>query len=242
MAKTLSLKAQTRKNIGRASVKAVRRSGHVPGILYGKKSAAQPIEINEHELTTVLHKSTSENVLVDLELDSKADKHLVMVQDVQHHPLEDYIIHIDLHEIARDEVLHAEVPLRSIGEPVGIKSGGVFETLMRTLRVSCLPQDLPEAITIDVSGLEIGQSIHVGDVPVPANVTILNHKELNVFAVAAPMKEEEPAPAAAAAATEPEVINEKKDEAGAAEGKTDGKTEAKADAKGGKADAKKEKK
>lgn len=239
MAKTLFLKAQTRKNIGRAGVKAVRRTGNVPGILYGKKTSPQPIEINERELKAALHQSTSENVLVDLELvnDSKSEKHLALVQDVQHHPLEDYIIHIDFQAIAQDEKLHTEVSVQSVGEPLGTKSGGIFETLIRTLRVECLPKDLPDNITVDVSALAIGQSIHVGDIKLPSGVNVLNAKELTVFAVAAP-KEEEVAPTTAAAVEQPEVINEKKTEDGAAaEGKADGKADAKAD---GKKDAKKE--
>lgn len=232
MAKTLFLKAHTRKSIGRTGVKAVRRAGNVPGVLYGKKNS-QPIEINEGELTTVLHKSTSENVLLDLELhnDNKAEKRLALVQDVQHHPLEDYIIHIDLHEIAQDEKLHTEVPVQDVGEPIGAKNGGIFETLLRTLRVECLPKDLPEAITVDVSKLEIGQSIHVSDIVVPEGVIILNHKELTVFAVAAPKEEEVAAPTTEV--VQPEVIKEKKTDeaAAAADGKTDAKAEGKKDAK-----------
>lgn len=229
MAKTLFLKAHTRKQIGRTGLKAVRSAGKVPGVLYGKKNS-QPIEINEKELTTVLHQSSSENVLLDLELHDEADKaqkRLALVQDVQHHPLEDYIIHVDLHEIAQDEKLHTEVPVKSVGEPIGAKSGGIFETLLRTLRVECLPKDLPEAIVVDVSNLAIGQSIHVGSIELPAGVTVLNHKELSVFAMAAP-KEEEAKPAGATEAVQPEVIKEKKtDEAAAGDAKAEAKKDAK---------------
>lgn len=234
MAKTLFLKAQTRKNIGRTGLKSVRSAGKVPGVLYGKQNS-QPIEINEKELTTVLHKSTSENVLLDLELTddtNKAHKRLALVQEVQHHPLEDYIIHVDLHEIAQDEKLHTEVSVREVGEAIGLKSGGIFETLLRTLRVECLPKDLPEFITVDVSNLAIGQAIHVGEIALPEGVTVLNHKELSVFAVAAP-KEEEATTAVATEAVQPEVIKEKKtDEAAAPAGD-------KKDAKAEKKDAKK---
>ena len=76
---------------------------------------------------------------------AKVDQHLALLQDVQHHPLEDYIIHIDLHEIAQDEILHAEVPVASVGEPAGVKNGGgLLETMLRTIRVACLPRDLPD--------------------------------------------------------------------------------------------------
>lgn len=236
MAKTLFLKAHTRKNIGRAGVKAVRRTGRVPGVLYGKQDP-QAIEINENELKTVLHQSTSENVLLDLELQVEADKtqkRLALVQDIQHHSLKDFIVHIDLLEIAQDEKLRTEVPVKVAGEPIGLKSGGIFETLLRTLHVECLPKDLPESLTVDVSALEIGQAIHVGEIKLPAGVTVLNHKELSVFAVAKPKEEEVVSPTAAAAATEPEVINEKKTDETEAAPAADGK---KGDAK--KADSKK---
>ncbi len=94
----------------------------------------------------MLHSSTSENVLVDVELTDaagkKVDQHLALLLDVQHHPIKDYIIHIDLHEIAQDEILHAEVPVTSVGEPVGVKNGGgLLETMLRTIRVACLPRE-----------------------------------------------------------------------------------------------------
>src|SRR5882757_3084571 len=131
MAKTISLQVSSRAETGRAAVKAVRRLGRVPGVLYGKTKdktvRSRPIEIDAKKLQALLHSSTSENVLVDVEVTdpsgAKIDQHLALLLDVQHHPLKDYIIHIDLHEIAQDEILHAEVPVTSVGEPVGVKNG-----------------------------------------------------------------------------------------------------------------------
>src|SRR5580658_10385175 len=105
MAKTVSLQVTQRAGIGRAGVKAVRRSGRVPGVLYGKTKdkivRSRPIEIDAKKLNHLLHSSTSENVLVDVELTdaagAKIDQHLAILLDVQHHPLEDYIVHVDLH-------------------------------------------------------------------------------------------------------------------------------------------------
>ena len=163
MAKTVSLQVSQRAGIGRTALKAVRKAGRVPGVLYGKAKdktvRSRPIEIDAKKLSLVLHSSTSENVLVDVELTDaageKVDQHLALLLDVQHHPIKDYIIHIDLHEIAQDEILHAEVPVTSVGEPVGVKSGGgLLETMLRTIRVACLPRNLPELITVDVSHLD----------------------------------------------------------------------------------------
>ena len=244
MAKTVSLQVAQRAGIGRTALKAVRQAGRVPGILYGKakdKSVrSRPIDIDAKKLKAVLHSSTSENVLVDVELTdqagTKVDQHLALLVDVQHHPLEDYIIHIDLHEIDQDEILHAEVPVSSVGEPVGVKTGGgLLETMLRTIRVACLPRDLPELITVDVSHLEIGHSVHVRELKLPANVTASNPPELPVFSVFAPKEEVVETPSTEV--VQPEVIMEKKvDEAAPAPGAKGAKPDAKA--AGGKADAK----
>jgi len=236
MAKTVPLQVSTRAGTGRAAVKALRRAGNVPGVLYGKSKdkavRSRPIEIDAKKLNTVLHSSTSENVLVDVEITdpsgAKVDQHLALLLDVQHHPLEDYIIHIDLHEIDQDEILHAEVPVTSVGEPVGVKNGGgLLETMLRTIRVACLPKNLPELITVDVSHLEIGHSVHVRELTLPEGVTASNPPELPVFSVFAPKEEVVETPTAEV--QQPEVIKEKKVEGEAAPA---------ADAKGGKPDAK----
>ena len=224
MAKTVSLQVSQRSGIGRTALKAVRKAGRVPGVLYGKTKEnpirSRNIEIDAKKLDVVLHSSTSENVLVDVEVTdpngAKIDQHLALVLDVQHHPIEDYIIHIDLHEIAQDEILHAEVPVGSVGEPVGVKTGGgLLETMLRTIRVACLPRNLPELITVDVSNLAIGQSVHVRELVLPEGVTASNPPELPVFSVFAP-KEEVVEVAAATEITQPEVIKEKKVEGDAA--------------------------
>jgi large subunit ribosomal protein L25 len=224
MAKTVALQVSQRSGIGRTALKAVRKAGRVPGVLYGKagdKSVrSRTIEIDAKKLNTVLHSSSSENVLVDVEVTdpsgAKVDQHLALLVDVQHHPIKDYIIHIDLHEIAQDEILHAEVPVASVGEPAGVKNGGgLLETMLRTIRVACLPRNLPELFTVDVSHLGIGESVHVSELVLPEGVTISNPPELPVFSVFAP-KEEVAEVAAATDVKQPEVIKEKKVEGDAA--------------------------
>jgi large subunit ribosomal protein L25 len=223
MSKTVSLQVSQRPGIGRTALKAVREAGRVPGVLYGKAKDktvnSRPIEIDAKKLASILKTSTSENVLVDVELQDpsgkKVDQHLALLQDVQHHPLKDYIIHIDLHEIDQNEILHAEVPLLSIGEPDGVKNGGgLLETMLRTVRVACLPRNLPDSITVDVSALTIGHSVHVRELVLPEGVTVSNPPELPVFSVFAP--KEEAAPTPGAEVVQPEVIKEKKVEGEAA--------------------------
>jgi len=242
MSKTVSLQVSQRAGIGRTALKAVRKSGRVPGVLYGKAKdkavRSRPIEIDARKLAALLQSSSSENVLVDVEVTDpagkKVDQHLALLVDVQHHPIEDYIIHIDLHEIAQDEILHAEVPVASVGEPVGVKTGGgLLETMLRTIRVACLPRNLPEVITVEVGHLEIGHSVHVRELVLPEGVTATNPPELPVFSVFAPKEEVVETPTTEV--VQPEVIMEKKvDEAAPA---PDAKG-AKAGGKGDKGDAK----
>jgi len=146
---------------------------------------------------------------------------------------------VDFHQVEENKKLRVEVPVHEIGEAVGVRTGGgILDHALRALRVECLPKDLPERIDVDVSALEVGQAIHVGEVKLPTGVTVLNAKELPVFMVLLPTVEEEVKPGAEGAPTEPEVIREKKDvegEAGAAPEKKDAaKKEApKAEAKEG---------
>ncbi len=230
MAKTIALKASVRPQLGRNAIKSLRKSGIIPGVIYGKKGT-HAVSINKKELKEALHGVSSENVLVDLQFASEGgatEAKFVFLQDVQHDPLADTITHVDLHEIAADEELHVDVPVVEVGEPVGVANGGLLDTVLRRLHVAALPKNLPESITVDVSKLEIGQAVHVGDIAPVEGYRILNTKDQIIAVVHAPKAEEEVKPADATAITEPEVIKEKKP----AEG------EAAADAKGGKAEGK----
>jgi large subunit ribosomal protein L25 len=248
----VALKANYRKTTRRGEVKKLRATGAVPGVVYGAHTKPLSVEVAGKDLEKVLHSSTSENVLVELELaGTAADKRLAMVQEVQHDHLTGTVLHVDFHELKADEKFTASVPVHPVGEAAGVKtSGGVLEYAMRYLRVRCLPKDLPEQVNVDVAKLEIGQAIHVSEVTLPAGIEALDRKNLPVFIVVAPQVEEEAAATPAeGAATEPEVITAKKAEgeegaAEAAKGEKPkaeaGKAEAaKPDAKAAKPEAKK---
>lgn len=228
MAKTVTLKGAVRNQTGTKAARMARRQNLIPGVMYGKKGN-HTVQFALKDIHPVLVLSTEGNLLIDLELDDqgKKEQHLALIQDVQVDPVEDNIIHVDLHEVARDEKLHAEVRVVEAGEAVGVKAGGLLEVMLRHLRVECLPQDLPEVIRIDVSKLEVGQSIHVHEVILPKGVAVLNPKELPVISVMAPVAEEV-APAAAGETKQPEAIKEKKtEEAPAAADKAKGDAKAK---------------
>ena len=234
--KSVSLKAYPRSQVQRAEVKKLRTAGRIPATIYGRQAAPQNLEVDFIEVTNLLQHSASENVLVDLCVDQDARaKRLALVQDVQHHPLSAKVMHVDLHEVAENEKVTVFVPVETTGEAAGVKNGGgTLEHVLHKLKVRCLPKDLPEEILIDVTALEIGKSIHLGEIVPPAGVEIVGEKSRTVVAVAAPRAEEEVAATAAPAAGDVEMIKEKKEDgtdAAPAAGKAGDKAPAKADAK-----------
>jgi|ERR1041385_6455925 large subunit ribosomal protein L25 len=214
--KSVALKAVPR-NLGRrAGAKKLRAEGRIPAVIYGRQAKPQNLELNYKEMENLIHHSVSENVLVDLAVENDSrPKRLALVQEVQHNPLSGAILHVDFHEVAENEKVTVMVPVETTGEAVGVKTGGgVLEHVLFKIKARALPKDLPEQIMVDVSHLNIGQAVHLGEIQAPAGVEILGDKQVPVIAVAAPRTEEEEAAAteAAAAPGEVEMIKEKKEE------------------------------
>jgi large subunit ribosomal protein L25 len=215
--KSTALTAFPRTQARRGGVKKLRDAGRIPAVIYGRATTPQNLEINAKDLENLVHHSVSENVLVDLAVkDDARPKRLALVQEIQHHALSGKPLHVDFHEVAEDEKVVIMVPVESSGEATGVKnSGGVLEHVLFKIKVRALPKDLPEIITLDVSNLEIGQAIHLGDIKPPEGVEILGDKHISVIAVAAAITEAQEtaaAEAAAAGAGEVEMIKEKKED------------------------------
>lgn len=213
MARQVKLKAQRRDGTGRSAVRKLKARGIVPAVVYGAKETPQPLQLSVRDVTAMLSHAAGENILVELEIDGEKSSRMAMVQEVQHSPLGGDILHVDFHAVSMHETIEADVPLEPIGTPTGVKNfGGLLEQSLRTLAIECLPVDLPDRITVDVSGLNIGDAIHVRDIQLPSGVTATAQADLTAFSVLAPAVEEEPAAVAAEAAAGPEVITEKKAE------------------------------
>ncbi|MGV3773787.1 MAG: 50S ribosomal protein L25 [Verrucomicrobiales bacterium] len=217
--KSVSLTAYPRTLNKRIGSKKVRANDRVPAVIYGGKDAPRNLEIANKDFENLLHHSVSENILVDLDVtgaDTGKAKHLALVQEIQHHALSGKIIHVDFREVSENEKVTVTVPVETVGESVGVKTnGGVLEHVLFKLKVRALPKNLPAVLTLDVSNLEVGQSIHIGDIQPPEGVEILGNKDISVISVAAPLTEAAETAAADAAATpgQPEMIKEKKDDA-----------------------------
>jgi large subunit ribosomal protein L25 len=225
--KSVPLTAYTRSVTGRNAANKLRTAGRVPTVIYGRQCPAMSLELNQLDLDKVIAHSASENILVDLEVSGSPSRRLALVQEVQHDPLTGRVLHVDFHEVAPDEKVTVTVPLETTGTAIGVKNGGVLEHVLFRVRVRALPADLPLVIEVDVSSLDLGKVLHLGEITVPPGVEMLGDKNVPVLAVAEPRTEAEEAPAGEVAAptAEVEMIKEKKGEEGAAEARKPEKTE-----------------
>ena len=220
MAKQVKLTAERRTATGRSAVRKLKATGAVPAVIYGAKDKAEPLQVSRRDINAMLSHAAGENILVELEIAGKS--RLALVQEVQHAPVGGAILHVDFHAVSVDEVIQADVPLEPTGTANGVKNmGGLLEQSLRSLAIECLPRDLPDLITVDVSALNIGDAIHVREIQLPPGVSTRVQPDLTAFSVLAPTVEEEPVAAAAETPEGPEVIREKKEEpeAAAAAGK-----------------------
>ena len=214
MASKASLQAHTRSGTGKGAARSLRRSGIVPGIIYGHHRQPESLQIEAPALTRLLvsaHSSTLIDVTVDDRSPIKA-----LIREIQRDPLRgSTIVHIDLYEVRADEKVAVEVAIKLVGTPEGVRNhGGVLEQQLHALGIKALPADIPEMIEIDVTSLAIGQSLHVSDLSV-AKADIVTDATQTVAVVAAPRAEETPVVAAAEApaTTEPELIRKAKADA-----------------------------
>jgi large subunit ribosomal protein L25 len=188
----------------------------VPAVIYGGKNQPEPLQVSRRDIDTLLSHAAGENILVELEIEGEANNRLALVQEVQHSPVGGDILHIDFHAVSMDETIEADVPLEPTGTANGVKNfGGLLEQSLRSLSIECKPRDLPDVIRVDVTDLNVGDSIHVRDIPLPEGVSTRVAPDLTAFSVMAPTVATEDATAGVAPTTAPEVIKEKKGDADA---------------------------
>jgi len=230
--------ARERSDTGKNVNRRLRAQGLIPGVLYGARKQAVPVSVSPKEIGSILRSASGENTLFDLDLGGTRRK--VILKEFQMEPLKGRLLHADFYEVALDKTLEVRVPVEIQGVPVGVKvQGGIVDFVTRELEIECLPTDIPEKITVDVSALELGKHVRVSDIQFPPNVTVLTEPDVVIVHVVAPRAEEAPVVAEVVAegavAAEPEVI--KKGKVGEGESATEEKPE-----KGDKKEKEKEKK
>lgn len=203
MAKILDLSAQPRSISGSVGVRRLRKAGRIPAVVYGKKHENKNLELDTKNFVKLLQSSSSDNILVNLKIEGEAAESLALVQDVQHDYLRGGILHVDFHAVSADEEIHAGVPVILKGVELAEKKGGMLEHILHTLEVRCLPKDLPEQLTLDVSSLELNHSKHVSDLTLPEGVKTKMDSHVVVAVLKEPKVEEAPVVAAAAEGAAP---------------------------------------
>ena len=221
--------AESRSETGKNANRRLRSSGKIPGVVYTAGKDALQVAVSPREISAILKSASGENTLFDLDLGGSRRK--VILKEFQREPLRGQLLHADFYEVALDRKLELKVPVEVVGVPVGVKvQGGILDFVTRELSIECLPADIPEKISIDVSALELGKHMRASELQIPPRVTLLTDAEVVIVHVVAPRAEAAPvaeeAPVEAGAA-EPEVIKKGKTEKG--EGEADEKAE-----KGGK--------
>ena len=194
------LNVEFRETRGKEIAKKLRMKGIIPAIFYGPHAETMSLSVDPKELSKTLQTEAGENVLIDLRI-RKGEQTLqkvAMVKDFQVHPLQRKLLHADFFEVSMDELVTVEIPVHLLGKPEGVKMGGILEQVQRTIQIQCLPGDIPRGIDVDVSALQIGDSIHVKDLTVE-KFKILSEINFTLATVVPPAAEVKPVEEAAAA-------------------------------------------
>jgi large subunit ribosomal protein L25 len=171
--KKRTLEGVLREKTRKGSAQQLRRNGKIPSVVYGHTEPFA-IAVDEHEFNSKF-KTISENIIIKLNVSGKS--HDVLVKDFQENILSGKIVHLDFYEIEMGKLLKTHVPIHTTGTPAGAKEGGIFELLLHEMEVECLPKDLPEVVSVEVTALNVGDSIHVRDIEPPEGVKYHNSPE-----------------------------------------------------------------
>jgi large subunit ribosomal protein L25 len=223
---TASLNAKTRTTRGKGVARKLRAAGEFPAVIYGHGREPQSLSINAREFLRLSERIRLTSTVIELSVDGKVTK--TIIRELQRHPLNREMLHADFQELVAGEKINVSIPLKFVGTPEGVKTGGgILEEIMHQVHVRVDPSNIPDHIDVDVTALTIGHSLHVSDLKLPEGVEVTDDAEQTIAVVAAPKAEEEVAPVAAAegaaapdAAAEPELIRKPKaDEEGEGEEK-----------------------
>jgi large subunit ribosomal protein L25 len=198
----IRIKAETRRDRGKGPARRLRMQGTIPGVLYGRDVEPVALSISARDWRT-LEAGARSNAVIRMELSDKdnVQERPVMIKSVQKGPVDQRVLHIDFLQVSMERAVQVEVPVHLTGNPVGVVKGGVVEQHLRSVMIESLPGQIPERIDIDISNLDIGDSIHINEISLPG-VKLLDHPDVAVVGVTPPEAEEAVAPAATAAPEE----------------------------------------
>ena len=211
---TANLSAKKRTDSGKGAARKLRSAQQIPGIIYGHNREPQMLALDWRELERMLERIAPETTVIELDVDGTTSR--TLIREIQRHPFKRQVLHVDFLELVAGERVTVDIPLVLVGIPAGVRnSAGILDQILREVTVDVDPSNIPNHIDVDVSALEVNESIHIADIVVPAGVEIQDDPESTVCVVAAPRVEAEPEAAAAEAeptGAEPELIRKQKEE------------------------------
>jgi large subunit ribosomal protein L25 len=194
-----ALKVEIREGRGKGVARKLRAAGRIPAVCYGKNEATVALSVDPAVLRHLLvHGESGMNTIISLDVAGGAAPHgrMVLVRELQRDPVRGSYLHADFYQVDVEQTIEVAVPLHFEGRPVGVELGGILDQQLREVELECLPLAIPKEIVVDVSALELGDSLHVRDIPLPEGVTLRSDPDLSVVSVVAPSKAEEEAPEA----------------------------------------------
>ncbi|MFW6238977.1 MAG: 50S ribosomal protein L25 [Halanaerobiales bacterium] len=208
----LNIKVEAREETGKGAVRRLRREGKIPGIIYGRGREPLPLSVDPLDVS----KKVNSNVIVDLIIEGEEvqEEEVAMIKDYQKDVIKGNLLHVDFLKISMDEKIEVSVPVNIVGTAIGVKEGGVMQQLMREVDIEALPDDIPDEIDLDISELDVGDSLQVDDLDVKESVEILNSPEDVIITIVTPSEEieEEIEEELEEEFVEPEVIGEETEE------------------------------
>jgi large subunit ribosomal protein L25 len=183
-----TLTARKREEKGKQAAKKIRKDDRIPAIFYGPNTESVMLTVDSSDLTKIMQTTIGENIILQLhiESDNGSDIRRVILKELATDPVNDMYLHADFHEISMDKKLTVEVPVQLINTPVGVTNGGILQHVRRNITISCLPDKLMDSIKVDVSDLDVGDSLHIGDIKLPEGITSEDDGKLTLAVVIAP--------------------------------------------------------
>jgi len=178
----INLDAEVRTQGGKGVARKLRKNGKIPAILYGPKNDPVSLSVNAHDFNKVLVKAEGEQVIFTLRLDG--DERLALIKELQRHPVNDSVRHIDFYAISVEHKVEVEVPIKLVGKAKGVEiGGGVLEMIQRTITIRCLPLAIPKEIEVDISDLDVGDALHISDLTPPEGVEFTEPPETTLITI-----------------------------------------------------------
>ena len=183
-----SLSARIRDNKGKGVARRLRRDDQIPAIFYGPNAKTTMLSVSYRDLGGIIKQTTSENIILGLKIESESgiESRKVMLKELQIDPIKDTYLHADFYEISMDKELTVDIPVHLVNAPIGVQKGGILQHVKREITIICLPDNLVDSLEVDVSGLDIGESVHIRDIEIPEGIKTTQEDHLTIAVVVAP--------------------------------------------------------